>query len=322
MTNELLPAKHFIDLRKQIADLQIINKETVFDYESKKGNKEARSHIAKMRKSKTAVTNRHKEKKADARKFGLELDAAKNELLGNIDEMILVHKEPLDRIKEAEEKAEADKQKRWDWVEAMKENERIDEEAKRRAELEAREIELSRKEAEIKAAEDAKLEAERLEKERIENERIQKEREEKIRKDAVEKAEREKIASEAKAKQDKIDAELKLKKAHKTAALAAELAEQKRIDDIKDAEEKAERVKQAEIDRLKREQAEKERLSAEKIAHERAIVEARKADKEHKRTINRVILVAFMKHKVGQENAMMIISDIVDGKIPNISINY
>ena len=235
---DLVTKDHFADLRSQIAKIKEENEKIVFDYEAQE--KEARSHVATMRKSKTAVNNIHKEKKKFFLEEGRKIDAGKNELIGVIDEMIEVHDAPLRAIKEKREaEEEAERQKiamELDWEDAIN----IDN-------LFNREREIARKEAEQARIEEEKRqkeEAERFEKERIAHEeQIKKEAEERARKEAEEKiafeqAEKERLIEEAKQReiQSKID---------------AENAEKKRLADI---------------------QAEKERAEKQRIeAHERAV---------------------------------------------------
>ena len=87
---------------QELAKLKEENKNLLFDYRSKAGNKDARSYIAKLRKTKTPINELHKELKADILVRGRKLDAQKNELIEQIDEMIDVHQAEIDKI-EAEE---------------------------------------------------------------------------------------------------------------------------------------------------------------------------------------------------------------------------
>ena len=92
----------FSSFYEQLEEVKKVNEQTVFDYESKKGNKDARSHIYKLRQSKTAVNKAHKAAKADALEFGRGLDLEKKKLISEFDEMIAVHEEPLKEIEERE----------------------------------------------------------------------------------------------------------------------------------------------------------------------------------------------------------------------------
>lgn len=203
------------EISATITEYKAENENLVFDYEDKQGAKDARSHIAKLRKVKTKIATVHKEAKSEALAFGRRLDAKKNELTGEVDGMIKVHKDPLDAI-EAEIVAKATAV-----IEAKKAEEAAIE-AQRLAELEARE-------AEIRAKEQAIIEAEeKVAREKAEIER--KEREKRIASEAAEEAKK-RAEADAKAKaQAKELAEKKRKEAE-------EAREQKRIANVKHRQE-------------------------------------------------------------------------------------
>ena len=130
----------FDEVAATIADWKVENESIFFEYDTPQGEKDARSHIAKLRKGKTKVGEIHKEAKAEALAFGRKLDAKKNEYNGEIDRMIKFHKDPLDAI-------EADKQAVIDIEKKRLE----EEEAKRQAELEVREAAVREAEERIAA---------------------------------------------------------------------------------------------------------------------------------------------------------------------------
>lgn len=194
----------FDEVAAIIADYKVENEKLTFDYESKEGAKQAKSHIANLRKVKTKVSEIHKEAKAEALAFGRRLDAKKNEYNDEVDKMIAFHKEPLDAI-EAKKIAEAQ----------ARQQEKAEAEAKRVAEIEAREraiilaeekIAREKEEAEEKIRREKAAEAERVMKEqqkkidRIEEEkRIAEEEAERLRVQAEEKAK-----AEAEAEEDRL----------------------------------------------------------------------------------------------------------------------
>lgn len=186
----------FDEVAATIAEYKAENEKLVFDYADQEGAKQARSHIAKLRKVKTKISDVHKEAKAESRAFGLRLDAKKNEYTEKVEGMIAIHKDPLDAI-ETEKQAIIDAEKR-----------RLEEEEEKRiADLEAREAAV--KEKEEKATKE-KAEAERFE------------REKRIAEEAAETAaafERQKARNEADAKE----------LAEKKCKEAEEAKEQKRI---------------------------------------------------------------------------------------------
>jgi len=186
----------FDEVAATIADWKVENENLFFEYNTPQGEKNARSHIAKLRKVKTKVGEIHKEAKAESRAFGLKLDAKKNEYNGEVDKMIKFHKDPLDAI-EAEKQAVIDAEKK-----------RLEEEeAKRQADLEAREAAV--KEREDKIAREAALEE-------------RKEREKRIAEEAAAEA------KERAERQAKADADAK-ELTEKRQIEAAEVAEKKRI---------------------------------------------------------------------------------------------
>lgn len=215
----------FDEVKSEIAKYKEINKGLVFDYEDEKGNKEARSHISKLRKIKTAIAIIHKEGKAKALAVGRLYDKEKNENTAEVEEMIAVHNDPIQRIAEREE---AEKQAKIDAELARQEAE---EEAKRK-EIEEREAEVARKEAEIKAKEE---DAERVE------------REKRIAEEAAETANRKAEEAIAKAEQEKKDA---IERAEREKKEAVDAEKQKAVDAQEAAEAESERIAQIEADRI------------------------------------------------------------------------
>lgn len=193
MSNELAV---FDSVAATIAEYKVENEKLVFDYADPDGAKEARSHISQLRKVKTEIATIHKDAKAEALAYGRRLDAKKNEYTGEVEEMIAVHKDPLDAIA-AEKQAVID-------AEIAK---AAAEEEKRLADIEARE----------QAVKDAE---EKLAKEKAEAARIAREKD-----IAIGAAERAREQAEAKAKAEADAKELAEKKAKE----AEEAANMKRI---------------------------------------------------------------------------------------------
>jgi len=170
------------------------NEKLTFDYASKEGAKQAKSHISQLRKVKTKVGEIHKEAKAEALAFGRKLDAKKNEYNGEVDKMIKHHKDPLDAI-EAEVIAESLKRAQ----------EKADAEAKKNADMEARERAITLREEKVAREKDEAEEKIRRET-AAESERVMKEQQEKIavieeeKRILEEAAEKEKRIAEEKAK--------------------------------------------------------------------------------------------------------------------------
>lgn len=248
------------------------NEKLTFDYASKEGAKQAKSHMAKLRKVKTKVGEIHKEAKAEALAFGRKLDAKKNEYNGEVDKMIKFHKDPLDAI-EAEVIAESLKRAQ----------EMADAEAKKNADMEARERAVILAEEKIAREKDEAEEKIKREK-AVEAERVMKEQQEKI---AL--IEEEKRIAEEKVERLKIEAEEKAK-AEAMAAKAKELAER---------------------------EAEEERLAD--IAAEKAIEAKRIAGKEHRKKIEDEIHFYLTKKGFCAND---ILTALKENAIPHVTINY
>jgi len=95
-----LVAKKFHSFEAELAKLEEFNHNEVFDYESKDGNKDARSHVAKLRKVKASIERARKEAKADALEYGRKVDAEAKKHSDRIVDMIELHDKPLREIKE------------------------------------------------------------------------------------------------------------------------------------------------------------------------------------------------------------------------------
>lgn len=147
----------------------------------------------------------------------------------------------------------------------------------------------------------------------------------------AEKVERDRIDAEKKAAEDKKRRDAEATEAAEQRRIAAEKAEQDRIAAAEkraaeNAKAEAERAHQAEIDRLNREAAEAERVrkaeadEAKRIADEDA---ARAADKKHRTKIMTLAALGVKTFgKVDDDTAKAIITAIVAGHIPHISIRF
>ncbi len=284
MADQKMSLVVFDPIRATLVELEKKDKSLVFDYTTASGEKELRSWVHRLRGYKTEVTKVHKDTKADALAFGRKVDAVKNELIDGVEKLIAERMKPLDEI-----------------------------EAKKRA------------------AAEAIIEAKRLEDERIEQERL----------DAIAKQEAEIAEKQAaiKAEENRLTRERENLEAEKRAEVDAKNRE---IEARKEAEAKAEREKQEALDKAEREkaeaieaekekarQAEGDRLSREAVEKDQqrklADTEAKRvADKEHRKEVEQgvvdaiVIAVMLSSDSIAQE----IVDAIVNGEIPNLTINY
>jgi hypothetical protein len=98
-------------------------------------------------------------------------------------------------------------------------------------------------------------------------------------------------------------------------------AEQAELENLR--KEKEERERSAQLEKAKEEGAAEERRKAEQQkAAEDAEAKRREADREHKAKINRAALKAIMAEGVTEDMGMKILTAIVKGKVPNVSIRY
>ena len=294
--NELVK---FDPVKADMAEFRQENALLVFNYEDPQGNKDARSHIFKLRKIKTVIADIHKVAKAEALGVCRILDAEKKKLTTEVEEWIDVHHKPIKEIEEREAKAAA--------VQANAERlERIRVEAERAAETERRENELAEKEAAVKAKEDALI-REQEKQEAAKQAEISKvaaimranEQAERDKVLAAERAEREKQAA-VEAEQEKAQQEAQRIK-DEAAKIAADLvAERRRLAD--EASQEAENKLQVKI-------------AADKVEAERI------ADKEHRGKIHAAIEKALWERVPGVD-ASGITGAIIAGNIPHVQIIY
>ncbi|SEP58517.1 hypothetical protein SAMN03159444_00132 [Pseudomonas sp. NFACC02] len=201
-----------------------------------------------------------------------------------------------------------------------------------------------RKKHEAELAEIAKFNAEKAIREQQERDAaIAREAAERARREADERAAAE-LAAAAKREQDLKDQAAAQQRAAEQAARDAEAAAAHQALQLKLAAEQAERIAaQAEANRLAAiQQAEQDRIAAEKrqaeaverarqeeldrqaaaVAFELQQAQAREADLEHKKSINRAALEAFVAGGMTEECAKQAVTLIAQRKIPAISIQY
>lgn len=332
--------KAYDSFRSELAEMQKNNATLVFDYENKKGQKEARSHIHLLRKSRSALETARKAEKQASLAHGKKVDAEAKSIEAVILDMIDVHLVPVEEAEQREEKRMHDiatKIERFaelaspvncngttytlpELQEGMAAlialevddsfGEFIDEAigAKGRA-IDALEALIA---TSTKAEADAKeLEALREEK-RLKDEKEQQERE------AKEKAERdERIREEArqeeKRKSEEREAELirQAEQAEKDKKAAKEKAEFDQAEAVRKAEEK-----------VKREAEEAESARLAKAEDERKEAERKAANTRHQKKINNEALASLVECGHTEDVAKALIVHIATGKIKNITINY
>lgn len=317
----------YSEFRAQLATLRAENSALVFDYADEKGNKEARSHIHKLRRTKGAVEAARKTEKQASLDYGRRVDSEAKEIIEQIDEMIEVHERP---IKEIEEREAARKQAILEKMAALSVfleapdtlsavelsakletlvayvvDESFDESMAAATKLRNEGLEHLRvaletaTSREAEAAELARLRAEEAARQQAERER--------------------RIAEEAAAKA-KAEAEAAAKR-EQEAAEARERAERERADravaDAKAAEERAARAAQEAVERERREAAAKAKAEQEAAAK-------REKDRAHRASINGAAAAALVEGAsfLTREQAEAIVVLIAKKMVPAVSIAY
>ncbi len=283
----------FDPLKAEVAKYKKLNETLAFDYESKDGNAGARSHIFKLRKVKTQITEVHREVKAEALAACQAIDGQKRSLIKDVEDMIDVHAEPLRIIKQKEEQVALDAFK-------VREAERLAEEARVQKEMEDREAEVARREHEIKVREDTI----KAEQERVQREAEQAERDKRVAQEAAERARKE---AEAKAVAEFEAVEAAAAKQIADAKAVALAKENTRL--AKEADKKREAEIKAANERFEKQQAE---------AAERRRIE----NKKHRKYIQDTAWTDLSYHVSDEKQARNLFNAIVAGKIRNVTINY
>jgi hypothetical protein len=103
MTTTTLDLTVYNEVRANVARMKEESATLVFQYDTPKGNKLARSHVATLRGFKGDVERVRKATKAEALEYGRKVDAVARELTAEIEAMIDVHQGPLDLIESREE---------------------------------------------------------------------------------------------------------------------------------------------------------------------------------------------------------------------------
>jgi len=327
----------------QLAELRQLNSEVVFDYATPKGNKEARSHVYKLRQTKAAVDKARKVEKQASLDYGKRVDSEAKAIVGEIESMIAIHQAPLDEIEQREKDRVAALQERLnelrnasitegfnaaqietviDQVELMPIDTSYAEFTGEAATIKDETLRQLREKYKAQAQHEAEqAELARLRKEA--EERAQKEREERIAREAAEQA---KAEAEAKAKQE-ADAIAQAQAAEKAEAerkaREAQAAADRKELELKLQSETAQREKQEAERRAEQAEAEARRKVEEEKARDIAEAAEREADKNHKKKINNDALDALITNAgLDSKQARNVVEAIARGTIPAIQIYY
>lgn len=328
------PIAAYNEFRGQLAKLKADNAAAVFDYESPKGNKEARSHVYKLRQTKAAVEKVRKDEKAVALEYGRRVDSEAKEIIGEIEGMIEIHEKPL---REIEEREAARVQGIRDRIEELRIASSVDAPLEamrdRLAEIKAVAIDDSFgefateaakvKDAAISAIESTIAAIEQREAEQAELVRLRREAEERARLDREEQLKRE--AAERATREAEAKAKAERDRAEQAARMEREAAERRELE-LKLAAEKAERARveaEQKAANAAKEAEERLRRDAELKAKAEADAQAkREANKKHIAKINNEALSGFVAGGFSEADAKKIITMIAKGEIQHISIKY
>jgi len=336
----------------ELATLEENNQKLTFNYESKKGNAEARSHVYKLRQSKGALERTRKAEKAESLRIGKAIDSEAAALEIRIEAMIKVHQAKLDEIEQREADRVADLKKRLDNIRLYGNMMATSAELRNDIrELEALVIGESYEEfqAEAMAIKDSHLQSLRAthaalvkqEEEAAELERLRAEakaREQADRDAAIAKAAEDRAKAEAAVEAQRVaaeqakaiqDAENKSKAEREAGErrelelkLAAENAERRRVEQEQRAEQdRKDAITRAEQQAAAAVEAEKQRVATAQAA-EAAELAKRERNRAHKAKINSAALAAFVAGGMTEECAKQAVTLIASGKIPAVAIAY
>lgn len=334
-TTEIVAYNEF---RAQLSELRDFNDKAVFDYVTPNGNREARSHVHKLRKTKAAVDVCRKKEKASSLEYGRKVDGEAKEIIGEIQDMIDVHQKPLLEIEAKEARrvkgildlieeirwkvedtdgisAEALRKRLTDIKGEVIAKELFQEFAEQAAGAKSMTVEvLERIIAERQKHEDEQAELARLRKEAEERDR--KDREERIAKEAADRATREAEANAKRQQEEAKRREEKLKQDKERAIQATKDAQEKAIQDSHNADMRAVQSVQAAEARILKEAEDKKKREAAELAK-------REANKKHAAKINNEALGALIACSgIATVQAKKIIAAIASRQIPNVSIQY
>ena len=336
----------------ELATLEEDNKKITFDYESKKGNAEARSHVYKLRQSKGALERTRKAEKAESLRIGKAIDSEAAALEIRIEAMIKVHQAKLDEIEQREADRVAAQKERVQWfgmmgadavtsAELSQAIERIESEVIGDDYEEFKADALILKDTSLQTLRTRRFDAIRKEEEAAELERLRAEskaREQADRDAAIAKAAEDRAKAEAAAEAQRVaaeqakaiqDAENKAKAEREAGErrelelkLAAENAERRRVEQEQRAEQdRKDAIARAEQQAAVAVEAEKQRVAAAQAA-EAAEQAKRERNRAHKAKINSAALAAFVAGGMTEECAKLAVTLIASGKIPAVAIAY
>lgn len=344
--------KVFDSFNAQLLKIEEDNENTKFDYHDEKGRKEAKSHVYKLRQTKSAVEKTRKEAKQASLEYGRKIDVEAREVTQRIEKMMNVHLAP---VKEIEDEIERVKKIISDNIEKIRSfSQKINprtQEFFTSQELEDRHLTLSSmvidesygewestaRQSRIEALANLdKFYEEAHDREAKEKElaRFQKEEKERKAKEAKEKLEREAKEKAEFEAQQKVERERKEAKAREEKIKRDAQEREERIKrEAKEREDKIKREAQIKEERLKREKEEQARKSKEREdrikreAKEKADREEkeklrREADQRNRQSVEDKIVNDLRAIGIEEKTSRHLITAINQNKVSKLTISY
>lgn len=303
----------FSPIRKQVKEMKEQNAKLTFDLNNKAQLESAKGHVKHLKTIRKKVETTHKTVKADALAFGRKVDAVKNELFKDMNEMIDLHEEPIKQLKIDEDARVARHIANVQKLQLPQVLPNGSEELKKlKADLEATVIDESWQEYSQSAEIAIKLALDVLQPKINFAESIEaKDRElEELKK---KNAERDEEDRKVKVELEEKEAERKRKEMEEERAkLDAEQEEQRK-------KQQAEEIEQAKKDEAER--IENERKAKEE--EDRKAEEARKAGEEHRQAIlDRMASEISSIADIGTASGIAVAQALIDGKIPHTTVQF
>lgn len=329
------------EIRQKIAELKEHNATLCFDIHTKEGDKEARAHVASLRKKKADIERTRKALKADALEYGHKVDSIAKELTAEMEEMITLHQEPLDELKAIRDELEksyqllldslntsnlvpftvsSDLSDHIEVVESGFNSGVLNQFSEGQQAILKNDFAIYVKEAEDKLADLKKQEAERAELEQLRREKHEREQKELERKQREEEAERKRLEEIRKAQHEEQLKREAAKEAEEKAERQRQEAERKHQEELKHLEDEKRKAEQQLIDEQERQKRAEEARKEEEAKLQadtewRTSVEA-KLETELSDCIRSLDIVT------GHSIAEHIVNQIIAGAFPRLSIDY
>lgn len=335
-------------LRAKVEELREAEKAAAFDYATPTGNRAARSHVHALRKVKGEIDRARKAEKADILERGRQIDSQAKELVAEVESMIEPHVAELTRLEEAEAARVAELQERVAWfgeqtqatgddgephgsnylrdrLAAVREQvvdetwQELQGEAEHEQRLAVTALEAlvaAAEKREAEAAELARLREKQERREAADRARAEQEARERAEREQKEREERAAREAEERARKEAEEALERERREHEEAIQRERAEAERREREAREAAERKAAAEQAERDRQER-----ERLEAE--ARERAEEERRRADQEHRRNINREVVVGLVAAAdITEDQARAVVRAIASAEVPWTRIDY